>query len=146
MSSKQSKNLYAAFGHVTKQRRLQLGLTQERIAEQVGVRPNYVGYLERGLRKPSDEICCRLADVLGLDRKELFLLANPQLEDYLAPREQPGKSAWEIFIEDHELHRRQHISSDEVAVLAAVNRLGSIQHPRDYLFILNVVRQSLSRG
>jgi len=80
---------YAEFGATIKERRLELSMTQEQVAEQVGVKPNYIGYLERGLRKPSDEICCRIADVLGLDQKELFFMANPNVREILHPREQP---------------------------------------------------------
>ncbi|MBN1946383.1 MAG: helix-turn-helix transcriptional regulator [Bradymonadales bacterium] len=146
MSHRHPDTPYTDFGKVAKGRRLELGLTQEQVADQVGVRPNYIGYLERGMRKPSDEICSRLANVLGLDRKELFFLANPQLKEILAPPAEPKTSAWETFSRDHQLHRRHGITATELELLQSLNRLGDIQDPRDYLFILSTIRQSLSRG
>ena len=43
MPKKTSKAEFAEFGSTTKNRRLDLGMTQERVAEQVGVKPNYIG-------------------------------------------------------------------------------------------------------
>ena len=146
MPKKTSKAEFAEFGSTTKNRRLDLGMTQERVAEQVGVKPNYIGYLVRGMRKPSDEICCRIADVLGLDRKELFYLANPYVREIIDPPEEPADSAWEEFCRDGALHRRQKITSSEMAVLEAISELGEAQHPRDYLFVLGVIRQGLRRA
>jgi transcriptional regulator with XRE-family HTH domain len=146
MSPKNNRTEYAAFGARAKARRVELGLTQEQVAEQVGVKPNYVGYLERGMRKPSDEICCRIADTLGIERKELFLLANPRVREIIQPDDAPPPSAWDAFSKDLSLHRRQSISPAELKLLEAIRTLGEVQSPRDYLHILSTIRQSLSRG
>ncbi len=146
MPNKTSKGEFAEFAKITKDRRLDLGLTQERVAEQVGVKPNYIGYLERGMRKPSDVICCRLADVLGLDRKELFFLANPFVREIIDPPEQPTESAWEAFTRDRALHRRRRITDEEMAVLEAISQLGDAQDPRDFLFVLGVIRLCFNRA
>jgi transcriptional regulator with XRE-family HTH domain len=121
-------------------------MTQEQVAEQVGVKPNYIGYLERGLRKPSDEICCRIADVLGLERTELFFLANPHVRAIIDPPDEPSQTAWERFRRDRQLHTRQSISEAEMRVLESLGELGEVREPRDYLFILAAIRQSLGRG
>jgi transcriptional regulator with XRE-family HTH domain len=139
------KNEYLEFGAITKERRIELNMTQDQVAEQVGVKPNYIGYLERGLRKPSDEICCRIADVLGLDRKALFFLANPHLREVLDPPDEPEHTAWERFRRDHQLHRRHGITDGEMKVLAGLEVLGDVQEPRDFLFVLKAIRQALSR-
>ena len=146
MSEYDFENEYIEFGGTAKARRVELGMTQEQVAEQVGVKPNYIGYLERGLRKPSDEIACRIADVLGLNRKELFFLANPHLREILEPPERPKITAWEVFSHDVQLHKRQNVTPEELTLLEAVNALGVVQEARDYLFILGAVRQALSRG
>jgi len=135
---------YTEFGLITRERRLELNMTQEQVAEQVGVKPNYIGYLERGMRKPSDEICCRIADVLGLDRRGLFFLANPHLRAVLDPPDEPESSSWDEFKADHMLHLRLEISDAEMKLLESVNKLGEVQRPRDYLFILSAVRQALA--
>ena len=43
------------FGRIIEDRRHQLNLTQEMIAKRVGVKANYIGYLERGMRHPSQK-------------------------------------------------------------------------------------------
>ena len=146
MRKAKRKSEFLEFGVATRRRRIELGMTQEQVAEQVGVKPNYIGYLERGMRKPSDQICCRIANVLGLDQRELFFLANPHVHDIVNPPDEPKKSAWEIFSSDRQLQRRQNITESEMAVLESVNQLGEVRYPRDYLFILSCIRQSLSHG
>ena len=49
------------FGRVIEDRRRELGLTQEIVAKKVGVRANYVGYLERGMRHPSQKVVEKLS-------------------------------------------------------------------------------------
>jgi transcriptional regulator with XRE-family HTH domain len=137
---------FAEFGDTIKERRIELSMTQEQVADQVGVKPNYIGYLERGMRKPSDEICVRIADVLGLDQKDLFFLANPHVKEILQPAEKPDRSAWEVFTANSQLHKRQAITAEEMAFLEKVNALGEVQRSRDYLFILKAVRMALWWG
>ena len=137
---------FAEFGDPIKERRVELAMTQEQVADQVGVKPNYIGYLERGMRKPSDEICGRIADVLGLDQKDLFFLANPHVKEILQPTVQPERSAWEVFAVARQLHKRQAITPEEMRFLEGVNELGEVQRPRDYLFILHAVRMALWWG
>ncbi|MGC1808785.1 MAG: helix-turn-helix transcriptional regulator, partial [Candidatus Binataceae bacterium] len=60
------------FGQVIRERRRQLDLTQEEVAHRIKTSTPYVGHLESGKRHPSDKIVTRLAEVLGLDRRDLF--------------------------------------------------------------------------
>ena len=73
------------FGQVIRERRRQLDLTQEEVAHRIKTSTPYVGHLESGKRHPSDKILTRLAEVLGLDRRELFFLANPRAQALLSP-------------------------------------------------------------
>jgi predicted RNase H-like HicB family nuclease/transcriptional regulator with XRE-family HTH domain len=66
------------FGQVIRERRRQLDLTKDEVARRIKTSTNYVGHLESGKRHPSDKIIVRLAEVLGLDRRDLFFLANPR--------------------------------------------------------------------
>jgi transcriptional regulator with XRE-family HTH domain len=48
----------------------------------------YVGHLESGKRRrPSERIVTRLAEALGLDRQELFFLADPRPNLILDPQQ-----------------------------------------------------------
>src|SRR5215471_12172231 len=86
------------FGQVIRERRRQLDLTQEEVARRIKTSTPYVGHLESAKRHPSDKIVTRLAEVLGLDRRELFFLANPRAHALLNPEpERHSPSAWEQF-------------------------------------------------
>lgn len=71
---KQTKSL----GKILKERRTQLGLTQRALADQVAIKASHVAYIESGRRRPSLPLLERIATVLGLDRRELFVLAHPE--------------------------------------------------------------------
>ena len=68
------------FGQVIRDRRLQLDLTHQEVARRIKTSTPYVEYLESGKRHPSEKIVTRLAEVLGLDRRELFALAKPRAQ------------------------------------------------------------------
>src|SRR5262252_9515833 len=95
-----------SFGQVLRERRRQLDLTQEEVARRIKTSTPYIGHLESSKRHPSDKIVTRLAEVLGLDRRELFFLANPRAQALLTPEpEGDSKSAWEDFRKDEQLRR-----------------------------------------
>ena len=58
---------YAAMGRRIRQRRRELRLTQERLAEMASVSSAFVGQLERGEKIPSVETLARLCTCLGVD-------------------------------------------------------------------------------
>ncbi len=135
-----------AFAHFIRSRRRALDLTQEEIANRIGTTTPYVGHLESGKRHPSEKVVVKLADALGVDRAELFLLANPQAEAIIAPAAQPSQdSAWEEFRKDKRLHRIHNISPEELALLSKVDMMGRVRSSRDFLFIINTVRQAFGR-
>ena len=53
-----------SFGHVIEDRRRELSLTQEMVAKKVGVKANYIGYLERSMRHPSQKVVEKLSSAL----------------------------------------------------------------------------------
>src|SRR5713101_9992343 len=92
-----------SFGRVIEDRRRELGLTQEMVAKKVGVKANYVGYLERGMRHPSQKVVERLSGALKLDSQELYLLANPRVRSLLGKGKTAapgGPSLWQKFLQD----------------------------------------------
>lgn len=136
-----------SLGSILRRRRRQLDITQQDIAQRVGVRANYVGYLERDLRRPSTDVLMKLAKVLDLDKEELFFLANPQMRTLIG-REgaRRGSNAWDLFRSDKRLHTRHSITREEIKALGAIAQLGQAATPRDYLFILQAIRQALLSG
>ena len=113
-------------GQVLKSQREILGLTQRELALKLDVKASHVAYLEMGRRRPSLALLKRLADVLQLDRWQLFLLAHPEAKSLLessadlAPSKDPAK-AWQRFVSSKTLRARYHITAREIQ-----NRLNEI--------------------
>jgi transcriptional regulator with XRE-family HTH domain len=134
------------FGLVIRERRRQLDLTQEEVARRVKTSTPYVGHLESGKRHPSDKIVTRLAEVLGLDRRELFFLANPRAQALLTPEaETSADSAWDDFKKNDQIRRVHSISGDEMEMLSRVALLGDVRSARDFIYILNTVRHAVGK-
>jgi transcriptional regulator with XRE-family HTH domain len=134
------------FGQVIRDRRRQLDLTQQEVARRIKTSTPYVGHLESSKRHPSDKVLSRLAEVLGLDRRELFFLANPRAVELLKPHESSNeKSAWDEFRKDDRVRRTHNIRADEMALLGSVAMMGRGVSQRDFIYILHIVRHALGR-
>lgn len=135
------------FGDAVYRRRKALGMTQEALADKVGVKPTYIGYLERGKRHASPKIAGALADVLGLNRSYLFLAANPVVKDFLNVQddgdlnEMPRPQALIDLRQDENMRRLHSISDADVALLERMAFLGEPRDKMDYLLLLQVVRK-----
>lgn len=133
-------------GSVLKRRRQQLGMTQADVAKRVNCRPNYIGYLEAGARRPSPSLVTRLAKALDLSAQELFLLSNPIIRSVMEPEAPTRESVWQRFKDNKRLHTRHGITQAELGSLAAVAKLGPVGSERDFLFVLQAIRQALADG
>jgi transcriptional regulator with XRE-family HTH domain len=134
------------FGQVIRERRRQLDLTQQEVGRRIKTSTPYVGHLESGKRHPSDKVLSRLAEVLALDRRELFFLANPGTVELLKTQDGSGKrSAWDDFRKDDRLRRTLSIVSDEMDLLSRLASMGEIHSSRDFIYVLNTVRHALGR-
>jgi transcriptional regulator with XRE-family HTH domain len=135
-----------SFGQVIRDRRRQLDLTQADTARGIKTSTPYVGHLETNKRHPSNKTIARLAEVLGLDRRELFFLANPRALALLSPEtKSPIDSAWNDFRKNEHLRRVHNIASDEMKMLSQVSLLGGEPSARDFIYILNTVRHAVGR-
>jgi transcriptional regulator with XRE-family HTH domain len=134
------------FGQVIRERRRQLDLTQQEVGRRIKTSTPYVGHLESGKRHPSDKVLSRLAEVLALDRRELFFLANPGTVELLKTRDASGKrSAWDEFRKDDRLRRNLGVTTDEMDLLSRVASMGEIPTSREFIYVLNTVRHVLGR-
>jgi transcriptional regulator with XRE-family HTH domain len=141
-----ARNKQRSFGQVIRERRRQLDLTQADTARGIKTSTPFVGHLESGKRRPSDKTLTRLAEVLGLDRRELFFLANPRALALLSPEpKSTTDSAWDDFRKNERLRRVHNIASDEMKMLSQVALLGGDPSARDFIFILNTVRHAVGR-
>lgn len=54
------------------------GLTQDQLAEQVGLSPKYISGIERGVENPTMDILIRLAKALEVEPYDLFLFGESE--------------------------------------------------------------------
>lgn len=54
------------------------GLTQDQLAEQVGLSPKYISGIERGVENPTMDIFLRVAKILGVEPYDLFLFGESE--------------------------------------------------------------------
>src|SRR5271155_869194 len=80
-------------GEVLKDRRTMLRLTQRELALKVGLKPSHVAYLEKNRSRPSLGLLSRVADVLGLPKESLFVLAHPEASSLLGTPCNAGATA-----------------------------------------------------
>ena len=132
------------FGRIIEDRRHQLNLTQEMIAKKVGVKANYIGYLERGMRHPSQKVVERLSGALKLDSQELYLLANPRVRSLLGKGKTAapgGPSLWQKFLQDKTLQQKQGLSSQEQEALAQLSQAEKAETMTSVIKIVKALRK-----
>ncbi len=135
-----------SFGRVIRERRRQLDLTQEEVAHRIKTTGPYIAHLETGKRHPSGKVVVKLSDALGLDARDLFLLANPQLGSLVSEQEKSnGARDWEVFVRDKTARKIHNITDQEIEILSRVAKMGEVQGPRDFIFVLNTIRLALGQ-
>jgi len=138
-----------SLGQVLKSQREILGLTQRELALKLEVKPSHVAYLEKDRRRPSLALVSRIANVLGLEKEPLFLLAHPEASTLLSDRREPAgpnrdpEQVWRDFTGNKAMLARHNVKARELKVLSQVNLLGKVAAPRQFLFILNAIRQAV---
>ncbi|MGH7965426.1 MAG: helix-turn-helix domain-containing protein [Candidatus Binatia bacterium] len=137
-----------SFGRVIEDRRHDLGLTQEMVAKKVGVKANYIGYLERGMRHPSQKVVEKLSSALKLDPQELYLLANPRVRSLLSKR---GKAAsagslslWEQFLCNPSLQQQHGLTSREQEAIAQLMLAGKATSMAGVLKAVKALRRGFA--
>ncbi|MFW5735244.1 MAG: helix-turn-helix domain-containing protein, partial [Oceanidesulfovibrio sp.] len=82
-----------AFGKRVRYLRTLAKLTQARMAEQLGITPEHLGNIERGVSAPSFELIYRMANVLNTEPFNLFLFPRDRSE----PCRSPVDISWSCF-------------------------------------------------
>jgi transcriptional regulator with XRE-family HTH domain len=136
-------------GQVLKGQREMLGLTQRELALKLDVKGSHVAYLEKDRRRPSLGLVSRIANVLGLEKEALFLLAHPEASSLLSDRREVSEPSrtpdqvWRDFTGNKAMLARHQVKSNELKVLSQVNLLGKVAAPSQFFFILNAIRQAV---
>jgi transcriptional regulator with XRE-family HTH domain len=134
------------FGQVIRRARQEVHLTQRALAEKIGVKPAHIAYLELDRRRPSLPLLARIADVLGLGREMLINLSHPEAKQFMSKHKEAApiakEHAWKQFKGNQQMLARHQVTGNELKVLQQVNLLGKISAPRNFMFILNSIRQA----
>jgi len=134
------------FGSKIRDRRRQLHLTQEELSRLINTSVSYVANLEGGRRRPSDKVVMKLAEVLGLDARELFLFAIPKIGSFLSElKSSEEMSAWKTFLNSKALRETYNITDRELQMLSKVAMMGEVRSSQDFIFILKSIRQALRK-
>jgi transcriptional regulator with XRE-family HTH domain len=131
-------------GERVKIRREGLGLTQRSLAEKLGVEASHVAFIESGRRKPSLKLVARLADILGLNRQNLLLLAHPEAKELITETKSEVRPhvapSWRKFVQNHELLARYNVTDRELRALESLSLLGTVSSSKEFLAILTLIR------
>jgi transcriptional regulator with XRE-family HTH domain len=60
------------FGVAVRNRRMAVGMSQEKLAERAGLHPTYVSMIERGVRNATLDVSARIANALKVDLPKLI--------------------------------------------------------------------------
>jgi transcriptional regulator with XRE-family HTH domain len=71
-----------AFGKILRQRRKEVGLTQEQLAHDAEVQRNYVSLIERGVHLPTIAVVFKLAHALHRPASSLILDLEKTLDQH----------------------------------------------------------------
>ena len=71
----------STLGEKIKQAREGLKMSQKELGQRVGVWDTYIGQIEKGEKLPSDELCLKVAQALGLNGRDLLLCAHIERSD-----------------------------------------------------------------
>ncbi len=133
-------------GSAVKHARHELGMTQREFALRVGVKASHIAYIEANRRRPSLSLIGRIADVLGLNPRELLLLSHPEAKSLLGepgePRDKKPHGVWRRFASNRMLHKRHRITRRELKVLKQISMLEDVNCSSHFLFVLNSIRQA----
>lgn len=95
------KNLdFTVIGQKIKERRLDLGITQEQIANQLEINPSHVSNIERGRTNPSLTTLIKISNILECSI------------DYFISSEYSFKKGYDYSILDEEINKRLKICDD----------------------------------
>ena len=72
---------FKLFGRRVRAVRKASKMTQEKAAERAGIAPNFLGYIERGSKRPSLEVIFALAKGLNVSADEFFQLDRVEADE-----------------------------------------------------------------
>jgi ribosome-binding protein aMBF1 (putative translation factor) len=121
-------------GKLVKEARDGARMTQRDLAAAVGVKASHIAYIENSHRRPSISLISRMAEMLGLNAKELLVLAHPEAKEMVDGDRPSGKTkgdAWMRFSSNKTLLKGHRITQSELKMLkqsVAFSRVAQPDH------------------
>jgi transcriptional regulator with XRE-family HTH domain len=135
-----------SFGRMLRKWRQETGFSQRAVAAIIGVNASHIANIEGNIRKPSMFLLSRIASLIDLDAREIYVLVWPEARELIGQTDRPRRiDAWPLFSKNRSLLRRWSVSDSEMHFLKQLSQLGIVTKPRSYLFVLNSVRQAIAR-
>lgn len=137
----------STFGQYIKSRRLEMKLTQSEVAKKLNVAQNFITYLEKNRRKPTNSMIKKIADILSLPVDQLYFSAHPEINEMVNLNQKTPVSSQQIPLsllelkEDKELRQKHRITDLEIDELASMRLRSLIKSKEDYVFLLMSIRQ-----
>lgn len=144
-SAKPGSSKKTSLAAILKERRSALELTQQSLAQKLGVRASHIALLENGRRRPSLGLVARLANALDVDGRELLELAYPEIRALVSPipkRRTKLNRSWQRLINNTALLASYRVTRQELEVLEHLGVLGGKLTVKRLLAILLLVRDA----
>ena len=127
-------------------RRRELRMTQDEVARRIGVHANYIGYLEKGARRPGDKTLGALCRLMNLDRLKVMKALRPAFRDVaIGPADAPGGGSLPPLLEelrrDTSTRRRHRILDQDIRNLTVLDAIGTVGDKAGYVRFLEVIRE-----
>jgi transcriptional regulator with XRE-family HTH domain len=134
-----------SLGHTLRKWRQEAGLSQRAVAALIGVNASHIANIEGNKRKPSIFVLSRIASLINVDARAMYLLVWPEASELVGKTEHPTRiDAWRLFSGNRSVLRRWSVSNSEMRFLRQLNQLGVVTKPTSYFFVLNSVRQAIA--
>jgi transcriptional regulator with XRE-family HTH domain len=134
------------FGQLLRRQRKELKMSQRGLARKLRVEASHIAYIENGRRRPSLMLVAKIADVIGLDRQQAFVLAHPEALELIngttpEPKTKPAPS-WERFLQNPKLLERLDVTEPEMRALEQLSVLGTVTSTKSFVAILTLIRDN----
>lgn len=124
--------------HRIRNARLKKGLTQKELAEQAGVKQNYISYVERGQRRIFGDILTRVAKVLDVSESYLIGDDTGNIQQRVAADVNLQHGLRDLA-RDKQLIKALKVTGDELHTLASVSLVGPVSKD-GYVQLLFTIR------
>ena len=106
-----------------------------------------ISLIANGRRRPSATLLRTIANILDIKPIHCFSHRVPEakllVRTGLGSRTSVNNEIWRAFTQDKDLLACYKVPLKELHILSQVRIIGEVRHPRDFTYILSMIRQAL---